>query len=768
MNRIHAAVLALLAVAAVFLDAEAIAASRAECVGYGGTKICTEPDMGLVGDYIGWGQNAIFSSTACSVIGTDYDKPKNNGQETYVIVLESGSPPAFNSYSSPLVGSKLVNYCTFSPHKPNSRGYWPAVFQVNAKCTSGALNNSIFPSLCIPSDVIAEKNNGPSCPSSGNPINSATGNKYQQEVDYQSASGLIFVRTYNSSQSVNTASSLPGEIGINWRHSYKRSLSISKVSALIATVYREDGRAVRFVLTGDQWKAEADSASRLRQTKDAAGAATGWEYLNAVDDSTELYDVSGRLLKSTARNGQTMTFAYSDASTPGTVATKPGLLISVTDAFGRQLRFSYDEKARITKLINPSGGEYLYGYDEQTAIAPNNTRPGNLTSVTYPDGKKRLYWYNEQDKTGNADISTALTGITDENGVRFATYRYDSSQRAVSTEHAGGVNKYTVSYDTPFVKSTVTDPLGSKRTFGLVATHGVVKSGGQSQPGGAGCGPASSAITYDANGNVSSQTDFNGIKTNYGYDLTRNLETTRVEAVGTPQARTITTEWHPDFRLPTRVAGPKHITTNTYDGNGNLTEKRIQATSDANGAQGFAASSVGSAQVWSYTYNDVGQVLSAIDPRDNTNTYIYDNQGNLTSVSNAVGHVTTLTNYDAHGRIGRIVDPNGLTTDLSYSSRGWLTSKKTGEEMTRYDYDGVGQLTKATLPDGSHVTYTYDDAHRLTAIVDSLGNSIAYTLDPMGNRVSEQVRDPEGALTRQTTRVYDALSRLQQVTGAIQ
>ena len=146
----------------------------------------------------------------------------------------------------------------------------------------------------------------------------------------------------------------------------------------------------------------------------------------------------------------------------------------------------------------------------------------------------------------------------------------------------------------------------------------------------------------------------------------------------------------------------------------------------------------------------------------------YDEQGNLITVTNAAGHVMTLSHYDANGRVGRIADANGLTTDLTYSPRGWLTSKNAGGEITTYDYDSVGQLTKVTLPDAATVAYTYDAAHRLTAIADSVGNSITYTLDLMGNRVKEQVQDPNGALSRRTTRVYDALNRLQQVTGGAQ
>jgi len=40
------------------------------------------------------------------------------------------------------------------------------------------------------------------------------------------------------------------------------------------------------------------------------------------------------------------------------------------------------------------------------------------------------------------------------------------------------------------------------------------------------------------------------------------------------------------------------------------------------------------------------------------------------------------------------------------------------------------------------------------------------TLDNTGNKVGEQVKDPSGNLLRNITRVYDALNRVQQVTGA--
>lgn len=316
---------------------------------------------------------------------------------------------------------------------------------------------------------------------------------------------------------------------------------------------------------------------------------------------------------------------------------------------------------------------------------------------------------------------------------------------------------------------------------------GVGKTTSQSQPGGSGCGASASASTYDANGNISSKADFNGNKTCYAYDLSRNLETARVEglsssadcvsaltttALSSP-ARRISTQWHATYRLPVQTVEPKRLTKYDYDASGNLLTKTVSNTLDATGTQGFNAPVYGTPRKWSYTYNNVGQVLTATDPNNNVTTYSYDPAtGNLMSITNALGHVTTLSNYDANGRVGRIEDPNGLVTTLQYHPRGWLTDRiVTGNgisKTTHYDYDGVGQMTDVALPDGSRIHYTYDDAHRLTDITDSLGNSIHYTLDAMGNRTREEIKDPNGALSRQVTRIYDALNRLQQITGGTQ
>ncbi|QOJ22365.1 MAG: RHS repeat protein [Gammaproteobacteria bacterium] len=432
-------------------------------------------------------------------------------------------------------------------------------------------------------------------------------------------------------------------------------------------------------------------------------------------------------------------------------------------------------------MTDPANGIYQYAYDAN----------GNLTSVIYLDGKARTYHYNEAAYTSGASLPNALTGITDENGIRFATYTYDAQGRAVVTEHAGGVERYVLGYSVDGSNTMVTDPLNSQYTHHFQTILGVAKSTGQSQPAGSGCSAASSAITYGANGNAASRADFNGNKTCYAYDLARNLEIARVEGLSsgsscpgdlfsyTPAAnsseRKILTEWHANFRLPIKITEAGKETGFGYDSYGNVTQHQIKDTV------------TNDTRTWTtgYLYHASipGVILQKTEdgPRTDvsdvttTNYFAPDAtcagghkgcRAQVSNITNALGHVTQITRYNAHGQPEEIIDPNGLTTVLTYDARQRLLSRTVGTEITGHQYDNAGQLKKIILPDNSFLSYTYDAAHRLTDMADNLGNRVHYTLDAMGNRTKEELFDPLNNLTQTRQCEFDALSRLWKDTGA--
>lgn len=665
------------------------------------------------------GANWMASSCISTITNCYYDGSCLSWQAS--VLMSGGTCPG---------GGTLINngYQCMGPPCPPGQSRNQTIGKTQGQCVG------------IPSPA----NNGDSCPKIANPINPAVGNKFQIEIDSAEVGEfpLLFTRTYNSITSATTT------LGVGWQHSYERYISVLSSGAVEAM--RPDGKAYTFSATNGVYS--TPETNDTLQALTVGPIISGWKYVMTSGES-ETYNVIGQLLFLTDRTGRSQTLTY-DANAH---------LIRVTDNFGRQLNFTYDTNSRISTLTDPAGGLYHYAYDA------NN----NLASVTYPDGKSKIYHYE------NTSFPHALTGITDENGNRYATYTYDAQGRATSSEHAGGAERVSLVYNANG-STTVTDALNTARTYNFQTLFGVVKSTGQSQPGGSGCGASASALTYDANGNTTSRTDFNGNVSCYAYDLSRNLETARLEGMApgsscpanlaayTPatgsNVRKISTQWHASYRLPVQIDQVGQRLNFSYDASGNLLQKTVTDTATQQ------------IRTWTHSYNGIGQILTEDGPRTDASditTYSYYSDststhkpGDLWKVINALGHVTTYITYDANGRLLSLTDPNGLVISLAYDSRGRLTQKTVGGNTTTYSYDAAGNLLKVTQPTGVAISYTYDAAHRLTDITDGLGGKIHYTLDAMDNRIKEDILNANGIVVKTQSRVYDALARLQKDIGA--
>lgn len=680
-------------------------------------------------------------------------------------------------------------------------------------------------------------------PSGGNPIYPLTGSKQQvEDLGFWFSSGLRLNATYETRHMVPSfnqerpfgGKAIPS-FGKLFESNLHKSLALQRDAAgRMRGIHASRGAGVWISFPRNN---SAGSYLPSSDLKDRVFAASGtWRYVDAGAAAMETYDSQGQLLSVAYAAGGKLSYTYSSAAGPGAPAA--GLLISVEDHFNRKIAFEYEagpgsEPPRISRVTSPNG----------TAVAVGYEASGNLSTLTWPDAKVRKFVYELP------GLAWALTGVVDENNARHSTYGYDVQGRAVSTELAGGVNRFVSGNTSPpywrtteviarlpsegvdFLQRdhfwqapenpTLQDSLGQSAHFGTQLINGTVRMTSRTQAAGAGCAASSSAQTFDANGNVASRDDFNGHRSCYAHDPSRNLELVRVEGLPAGAActataagstlpagtRKLSTQWHPYWSLPIKQAEPGRITTTVYNGQPDpfaggavascapttallpdgkpiavMCRQLEQATTDADGSQGFAAPLQPGvpARERRWTYTPFGQVKTATDERFNTtNLDYYDDTafsgtgpnavghtvGDLRSVTNAAGHLTQYTQYNKAGQVLSMVDANGTVTNHQYDARQRLVITTTGGQTSTYEYWPTGLLKKSTQADGSYLLYGYDDAHRLTTISDNLGNYTTYTLDNAGNRKAETTRDAAGSLRSKLSRDMDALGRVQTLTG---
>jgi RHS repeat-associated protein len=617
----------------------------------------------------------------------------------------------------------------------------------------------------------------------GDPINPGTGNKFESVEIYRGPGvfPLDFSVSYNS-QNGNSSILAPAELVMGARrvHSYLRIIRLES-NAVTATAYalRPDGKVLGFNRSGTSWIADSDVSDTLTASYAADGSIAGWTYTTGNGDH-ESYNSAGQLIALTTKGGFTQTLAYGSS----------GTLASVTDPEGRSLTFSYDGSGRISTLQTPGGLVYEFAYDASD----------NLKTITYPDSSVLTLAYGE-----NGAGADALTGVVDESGNRVDTTKYDSAGRATSTSGPDGIDQTSFVYEftsAGTLVEAVTGPLGKVETSSTEYLLGTVRPLTVTETC-TGCTTVSKQYSYDSHGYLASYTDFDGHLTTTTYDST-GLLTQQVEASGTGSQRTTNLTWDTTLRVPlsrTVLDASGHtvsITQWAYNTRGQpLARCEIDPTNSA--ASGYACTATGMVPAgvrrWTYTYCDavdstpcpvVGLLLNVAGPRTDltqvtTYTYYLDasatdcgtpggnchQPGDLHTVTDALGHVTTIVSYDADGRITRETDPNGVETDMTYTPRGWLASRSVGGATTTFTYTPYGAVASLTDPDGIATTYTYDAAHRLTDITDAEGNRLHYTLDAAGHKTAEQVVDASGTVRRSLTRTYNALGELTAVVDGL-
>lgn len=306
-----------------------------------------------------------------------------------------------------------------------------------------------------------------------------------------------------------------------------------------------DGSELSYYLHQNKWLPTSGENNWLEQVNDGSAS---WR-LKTSNGNIEDYDQAGKLISITSSTGLRQSLEYDATS---------GLLSRVTDAAGRELVFVYTGN-QISSVTMDGNKTTSYTYNAA----------GLITQVTRPDNTTRIYHYED------TRFPTALTGITDEREVRYATWTYDAQGRAISSEHAGGAEKTLLAFNADG-STTVTNALNKQTIYRFADIAGarrVTKVEGQPT---ANCMGANQDYTYTPEGWIASKTDWKGIKTTFTYNAA-GQEISRTEALGTPEARTTTTEWHPTLFVKTKITEPEKETIYSYDINGRLVNELTQS-----------------------------------------------------------------------------------------------------------------------------------------------------------------------------------------------
>lgn len=610
--------------------------------------------------------------------------------------------------------------------------------------------------------------------------------------------------TYRSRSDVDVG------LGPGWTHPWAMTLSPYTNSGGVekVAVLWKDGtrRFFRSADAGSTWSPEKANFGTL-----VKGSNT-WT-LTGEDGWVYTFDSEGRLSKRERTPGESNPVVMSFT---GDKPSRPASLRILNQSFS----FSYypaatgaagKKKGKLQMIQRVSSPVVTWTFDYDA--------DGNLASIQQPDGKSWQLIYSSEGtpyNTSNGGDPHNLTRIMDPDGHLYALFSYDSQDRAVMSTRAGGVGKVTTSYSG--LEATVTNA----QTPPGVTTYGMAHDSGTGAETlsvtGTGCGTCGAGVTEttdtDPSGRVTREVSREGRETDFGTFDARGNPQTATEAPGTPQERSTSFTYHPVLRAPLSVArpsllqtggtaytifdyeptgGPNYKSDTTVLANpgltnadfndpariGNLLLRKIEI----GWTRSVSGSIVPFSTITKFGYNTAnGNVLETVDgpltDSADTASISHDTYGQADSFTQPVVGTTQmpLNNYNGPFVLpGRIIDPNGATTDIAYDKFARVTSLTVpgfAGKKTEYTYDGLGRVDFVKLPRGNFIDYAYDDAGRLTDITRTAsqppapptlpqGERIHYTYDDEGNLTKTEVFASGGSLSRMQEFAFDALNRLQ-------
>jgi RHS repeat-associated protein len=289
---------------------------------------------------------------------------------------------------------------------------------------------------------------------------------------------------------------------------------------------------------------------------------------------------------------------------------------------------------------------------------------------------------------------------------------------------------------------------------------------------------------YDADGNATSATDGNTHTTTYAYNAADELTSQR-QSVSASSTITTNYTYDPVWNQTSVTDGNNNTTWTTYN-SWNLPESVIEpATASAPSA---------SQRTWTTAYDADGRPTSITQPGGVTQSYGYDQLGDLTRQSGAGasaatpaqsfgfdldGRMTSASapggtdtfGYDAAGELTSTSGPSG-TASFTYNPDGAMASRTDAAGTTSYTYDKAGRLATAADPlTGAALTYGYSPNSQVASIAYATGGTAgpkqAFGYDQLGQVTSQTLTAASGATIASAGYGYDGAGNLtsQTTTG---
>ena len=283
--------------------------------------------------------------------------------------------------------------------------------------------------------------------------------------------------------------------------------------------------------------------------------------------------------------------------------------------------------------------------------------------------------------------------------------------------------------------------------------------------------------TYDVNGNLVQIASLQGT-INYTYDEATGEETevsttNTVTQYGYDQAGEMksVTVTKIDGQPLNTPSNPPLVTSYSYDLDGDLI-----LTQNANGTTETRtynnlneltsivdSGPFGAYASFAYTYDPAGHVLTETDLGGGTDQYTYDSLYRLTeqAISDpSLGNSTYAYSYDLVGNRVKETDTTpsaDQTESYVYNANGELTSvtnNSTGD-VQNYSYDADGNTVEVKDGDGTVLqTYTWDPRGRMIGATTG-GNTVSYQYNDSDDRISETVNGQTTTFLNDPNQAYD-------------